>query len=123
MLNVPDAATFANLGLSLLQANGTTYTLRRTTRTAVSGKPWDVASTTDSDITVYGMLDDYTERERDGVAVQATDRRYIIAAKDMTVVPTPGDKLLDGTLSMEVVSVRTVRAAATDVLYYLQVRR
>ena len=116
-------ADMAAMALSLLTSKGTTFTLRRTAVTTATGKPWMSASTSDTDTTVHGILDDYTAMQRDGQAVQATDRRYIIAASDLSSPPAPGDDFLDGSTVYEVVSVQTVRQAGTDVLYYLQVRR
>lgn len=119
-----NTAAKADMALRLIKNLGTTYDLNRDTQTPVSATPWKVQSTATTNQTVYGILDDFTHSQRDGVVVKDSDRQYIIAAKgdngDFT--PEPGDELVDDSKKLEVIAVKTVRAGATDVIHYLHTR-
>jgi len=119
-----NTAAKADMALRLIKNLGTTYDINRDTQTPVSATPWKVQSTATTNQSVYGILDDFTHSQRDGVVVKDSDRQYIIAAKgdngDFT--PEPGDEFVDDSKKLEVIAVKTVRAGATDVIYYLHTR-
>jgi len=119
---VANNAQKAASALLLLQANGTTYTMKRVAPTPVSGTPWKVQSNTTTTQTVNGILDDFRASQRDGTVIQEADRQYIIAASGLTFTPEVGDQLIDSSKDLEVVGVRTIRAGDTDVIHYLHVR-
>ena len=54
--------------------------------------------------------------------MRLNDRRYLVAASDLSVVPQPTDTLTDGSTKYEIVAVNTLRAKSTDVCYYLHAR-
>jgi hypothetical protein len=116
-------AAMAKRVLGLVTRTGTSYTLSRTARTPNSSTPWKVSTATDSSITVRGILDDFRAAEVDGTVVKAGDRRYMLAASGMTLVPQPGDALTEDGDIFRVVQVQAVRPAGTDLLYILQVRK
>lgn len=108
----------------MLQQHGASYTLTRATATPASASPWKQAAAISTAYTVYGVLADYTTMERATMKLETTDRRYLIAASGLSVVPQPGDTLTDGGTLMVVVEVETAaRYQTTDILYYLRVRR
>ena len=117
-----DATQTATRAIRGLQRAGTTYTLTRTTVTADTDAPWKVGSTATATTTASGILDDFRAGERDGETIRAHDRRYLVAASGLSFVPEPGDSLSDGGQRFRVVTVQTLRAAAVDAAYYLQVR-
>jgi len=120
---VPDAAATATRALDQLQRGGTTYTLTRTAATVATDEPWKVDSASATAYTVTGILADFTATERANTHIGTTDRRYLIAASGLAIVPEPGDTLTDDSEILTVVSVQPIRCKATDVLYFLHVGR
>ncbi len=117
-----NATNIATNALAAVQRSGTTFTLTRQTVTTASDTPWKKSGASDATHTLNGILDDYRDAERDGEIIRLNDRRYLVAASGLSVVPQPTDTLLDGSTSYEIVAVNTIRAKSTDVCYYLHAR-
>lgn len=116
-----NATKVASNALATIKRNGTTYSIKSTTVTPNGSSPWKTGSTSSSTQTVNGILNDFTASQRDGTIVQDRDRRYLISASGITT-PSVGDELTDGSDTMRVQSVETIRAKSTDVIHYLHVR-
>ena len=117
-----NATNIATNALAAIKRSGTTFTLTRQTVTTAGATPWKKSGASDATHTLNGMLDDYRDAERDGEIVRLNDRRYLVAASDLSVVPQPTDTLTDGSTKYEIVAVNTIRAKSTDVCYYLHAR-
>ena len=65
------------------------------------------ASETTSDTTIKGVIEDVNAREVNDL-VQAGDRRLLIAAADVTAIPTVKDKILVSSVTHQVIRVRTI---------------
>ncbi len=117
-------AAKADLAKRLLETHGVSYDINRQTQTPTTATPWKVESTATSNRSVFGILDDFKQSQRDGVVVKNTDRKYLVAAKgdDGDFVPAVGDQFVDDTDKLEIINVQIVRAGASDVLYSLHVR-
>ena len=63
----------------------------------------------------------YRDRDIDGSRILATDKKYILAANGLAVVPKPGDFLQDGT-TYTIITPKTYEVAGTVIAYVLQVR-
>ena len=117
-----NATNIATNALKTIQRNGSTYTLTRQTVTTGGSTPWKKSGSSDATHTLNGILDDYRDAERDGEIIRMSDRRYLVAASGLSVVPQPTDTITDGSTKLEIVSVNAIRAKSTDVCYYLQGR-
>lgn len=85
------------------------------------------ASTTNHSVT--GVILEYSARAggnrlADGSLIEETDRKVLISPKGMTVVPQAGrHRLTVGSDTYEIVRVKQLSPAGTNVLYELQVRK
>jgi len=82
-----------------------------------------------NDLTVKALLLSYRDRDVDGSKIMADDRRCILAASGMTVIPKTGDLITpsgdtddpsSGTYS--VIRVKTYEVQGTPFAYVLQIR-
>jgi len=115
-------AAKATSALATIKKVGTTFTLSKITVTPSGSEPWKQASSSTATETVYGILEDFSGRERDGTIVRERDRRYLVAASGISAAPIPGDELTDGSDQLRVQSVQTIRSGSVDVLHYLHAR-
>lgn len=80
-----------------------------------------LASNTNSDTSVKGMVLNYRDSQFDGDIVQRGDRKIVIRASD-GVVPEVQDLVLDGSDNYRIVNVRQIEQAGTDLVYVCQGR-
>lgn len=64
----------------------------------------------------------YADRYIDGTRIRAGDRRAIVAALGLAITPEPGDRLIDGGKTWEVVHVAEKRSGPTALAYVCQLR-
>lgn len=115
-------ASRAASALAAIKRAGTTYTLATTTVTPSGSEPWKESSSSTADQTANGILDDFRAFERDGEIVRARDRRYLVAASGLSPGPAPGDELTDGSDTLRVESVQTIRSGDVDIIHFLHTR-
>ena len=66
----------------------------------------------------------YDPRYIDGNLIQHTDRKALIAAKGMSIVPdAERDQLIAGNETLRIVTVTKTSPGGEDIIYELQVRR
>ena len=87
------------------------------------------ASTSSTETTVRGVVENYSSREIDGTSVLRGDRKWTIAAKDI-VRPSPNDVVDLGETTAEgnsvretVISVQPQMSGDEAAMYVLQLRR
>ena len=104
----------------LISDKGKSVTIRTiTTTTPVkSYRPVEA----NSDETGKAIVIEYTARDVDGSTVQTGDKRYLVAAKGLTVAPTSQARLIDGSDELEIVRVTRLSPAGTDLVYDCQCR-
>ncbi len=108
----PIAATAARL----LTRFGRTVYLRSTNQ--VGGEAWNPALGS-VDTPAIGVIREYTLEER-GDLIPDGDQLAIL---DGTASPTVAQKLVDGGIEMEIVSVAKVAPGSTPLVYFCRVRR
>lgn len=69
--------------------------------------------------TVRGVFINYNERDVDGTSVLMDDRKLLLQARGLTMVPETGDTLDD---EVQIISVRTIKAGSTVIAYTCQTR-
>jgi len=84
-------------------------------------RPWDGASD-GSTATTTGVFTNYTRREVDGTKIQANDKRLFIAAANLTGDIMNASKVIDGSVTYQVINVRVVQPGPVVIGYDLQVR-
>lgn len=93
--------------------------LQRVTKGGTPYNPTETTSYVDATIVVL----DYDVREIDGSRVLATDKKVLMAKKDLAITPTTSDRLLIGGVAHPIVDVRPLAPGGTVVLWQLQVRK
>ena len=78
-------------------------------------------SQTTVDTTVRGVLEDVNLREVNDL-IQATDKRLLIAAADVTAAPTTADEVVIGGTVYQVIRVTTIEQDNTPITYELILR-
>ena len=79
------------------------------------------AAETNTDTVVRGVLEDVNLREVNDL-IQATDKRLIIAAADLTNTPTTADKVLVSSVVHQIIRVDTIEQDNTAITYELILR-
>lgn len=104
----------------LLATHGYDLTLKRTqdggTYNTATGAVTGGTTTTE---TVRGMFINYMEEEVAGTSIEADDRKLILQARGMTMVPDTGDLVDD---EVQILDVRKIQSGATVIAYICQTR-
>lgn len=104
----------------LLATHGYDVTLKRVqdggTYNTTTGRVSGGTTTTE---TVRGMFINYLKEEVDGSSIEADDRKLILQALGMTMVPDTGDIVND---EVQIINVQTIQSGATVVAYICQTR-
>jgi hypothetical protein len=104
----------------LLATHGYTLSLKRTNSGGSYSTATGKVSGGDTLLEdVRGVFIDYRESDIDGTSILADDRKLLLQARDMTMIPAPGDVVGD---DVQVVSVRTIKSGNTIVAYTCQTR-
>jgi len=118
-MTVDYAAARADAAAGITEG-GTTATLRKPGTT--SGPAHNPTRTPGAEYECKVLVLDYRLSERDGVLVQANDRKVMIAAEGLAVAPEPGDALTVGGVAYAVVSAMPFAPGGSVVYYEAQVR-
>ena len=111
----------AKTALNLITKFGATHKIRRATNTPPSN-PWEPPTTSNTDYSCQAVVTEYSAREIDGVNILATDRRAVVAAAGLVIVPATTDLLLLDSTVYTIARVKHIKPADVVIAYELQVR-
>lgn len=112
-----DYTELADAASELIYEFGRDLSLRRYNKTG--GNAWDpITSIVDQAVT--GIVRDYTAAERGAIGVPESDMLAILAGN---LSPAVDQKLVDGSVEMEIISVLTKKPGDTPLVHFLQVRK
>lgn len=114
------ATSLRKVASKLMSKFGGTATIRRVTPGAYNTTTGTVSETT-TDTAVRGVLEDVNLREVNDL-IQATDKRLLIAAADISSAPTTADEVLIGGVTYQVIRVITIEQDNTPITYELILR-
>jgi hypothetical protein len=114
------ATSLRKVASKLMSKFGGTATIRRVTPGAYNTTTGTVSETT-TDTAVRGVLEDVNLREVNDL-IQATDKRLLIAAADISSTPTTADEVLIGGVTYQVIRVITIEQDNTPITYELILR-
>lgn len=114
------ATSLRKVASKLMSKFGGTATIRRVTPGAYNTTTGTVSETT-TDTAVRGVLEDVNLREVNDL-IQATDKRLLIAAADISSAPTIADEVLIGGITYQVIRVITIEQDNTPITYELILR-
>jgi len=107
----------------LLIQFGRSMTLRKLAEGAYDPATGGAPAPTATDYTVIGVLLQYSDMYINGGTILKQDRRCIIAAKGMTVVPELGDRIIADGVTYAVLEVVVKEVSAVPATYVMQIRR
>lgn len=117
-----DYASLRATAQRLIQKNGRTITYTQKGSTIPDpAKPWE-AKTGDSISTLKASFIEFTLEQVRGNLVQAGDKRILVAADDLGLTPGNEDKVTDGTIIWNIVSVGIIDPSDAAVLYDFHLR-
>lgn len=116
------ASDISNDVLSALTEYGRSVTLTVNNEGDYDPATGTVSGDSETDYTVTGLLLGYKDQDIDGSRILANDRKCILAASGMSVVPTSGDILTASSVDYSVIAVKTYEVNGTDFAYVLQIR-
>lgn len=114
------ATSLRKVASKLMSKFGGTATIRRVTPGAYNTTTGTVSETT-ADTAVRGVLEDVNLREVNDL-IQATDKRLLIAAADISSAPTTADEVLISGIIYQVIRVITIEQDNTPITYELILR-
>lgn len=107
---------------TLLAEKGQEVTITTRTSGSYSTSTGTAAQTT-ATTTANAAVFDYPLKDVDGTRILRGDKRVLLSAEGLTVVPDTTDRVTIGGVVHHVIDVQVVAPAGDAVLYKLQVRR
>ena len=80
-----------------------------------------VIGETESDTAIKGVVQNITQREVNDL-VQASDKRLIVAAKELTTAPETKDRVVISSVVHQIIEVQTIEQDNTAITYELVLR-
>ena len=114
------ATPLRKVASKLMAKFGGVVTIRTVTPGAYNTTTGAITETT-TDATIRGVLEDVNAREVNEL-VQASDKRLIIAAADVTAAPSTVDRVLISSISHQIIRVDTIEQDNTAITYELILR-
>jgi len=114
------ATSLRKTASKLMSKFGGVATIRTVTPGAYNPTTGTVSEAT-SDTAVRGVLEDVNLREVNDL-IQATDKRLLIAAADVTAAPTTADEVVISGTTYQVIRVTTIEQDNTAITYELILR-
>jgi len=114
------ATSLQKVASKLMGKFGGVATIRTVTAGTYNPTTGTVSETT-ADTVVRGVLEDVNLREANDL-IQATDKRLLIAATDVSAAPTTADEVLITGTTYQVIRVVTIEQDNTPITYELILR-
>lgn len=114
-------AATAKKALKMIKAKGLAMTLRVTSAGTFDPATGQVLGSTTTDYACYGLLQTPGWKDsvtyKDGTKVLSSDKAVLIAASGLGAVPAPGDVLIVGGVTWNVMLVQTTDPGGVALLY------
>lgn len=108
--------TLIALADRLIRKKGRTIILRRVTKTPAANE-WEQPSIVNSDQTIKGVFLGKLKRNINGEIIETDIETVLIAALDLTTVPTTDDLIIDGSRQRVIVKIEPVKPGDESVFY------
>jgi hypothetical protein len=109
-----------NLASRLIIKKGRTVTLRRFDETP-GAQPWDPPTVVNDDHSIKAVFLGKMKQDRDGTLIQSDEELVLVAAKDLTIVPTTDDVIVDGSTILKIATADDLKPGDENVMYTLGV--
>ena len=114
------ATSLRSTAAKLMSKFGGQVTMRRIALGSYNATTGTISDTA-TDTVIRGVLQDVSKREVNEL-VQASDKRLIIAAADLTVAPTTTDKVLINAVTHQIITIATIEQDNLAITYELILR-
>jgi len=114
------ATSLRKVAQKVIKQFGGSVTVRFVTPGTYNTTTGAITETT-SDSAIQGVLDNVNVREVNEL-VQASDRKLIVAAADLTTVPNTEDRAVISNVSYQIIQVQTIEQDNTAIVYELILR-
>lgn len=104
----------------LMAKFGTLATIRRVVPGVYNPEIGTVSQST-TDYSIKGIFEDVIQSQTNDL-VKATDRRFTVAAADITIVPTTADRLIYNGAQLEIILVNRTEQEGSNIIYELITR-
>ena len=114
------ASPLRKVASKLMAKFGGVATIRRVTPGVYNPTTGTVSETT-ADTAVRGVLEDVNVREVNDL-IQSGDKRFTVAAADVTTAPSTADRVLIGGITHQIIRVTTIEQDNTAITHELILR-
>tara|TARA_Y100000015_G_scaffold2982_1_gene2798 strand:- start:260 stop:616 length:357 start_codon:yes stop_codon:yes gene_type:complete len=114
------AQSLEKVASNVIDALGADVTIRYVTAGTYNTTTGAVAETT-SDTAIKGVVEAISQREVNDL-VQASDKRLIVAAKELATAPETKDRVVISTVVHQIIQVQTIDQDNTAITYELVLR-
>lgn len=117
-----DYNEIAQDALTSIQEAGRSFSITRSTGTF---NPATNVITGPAPITynIPGVMTSFANRDIDGEVIRLQDRKILLAAAGLPIVPNTSDKVTDGSDVWNIINVEEIRPASIPILYKIHVRK
>lgn len=112
---------FKQLAQRLITNFGTTGTLNRATA-STTGNEWEAPEITTQKYKCDAVIFGYTSFEINGVNILKDDRKILVPARSLDIVPCETDTISIGSIEFSIISVKTLAPSGDPITYELQAR-
>lgn len=113
---------FKKLALNKIEKYGVGMTLKRSTLTGDTNKPWEPPTVQETSYTCFGLILEYDAREIDGIVIKRDDRKIMVASESLSTAPTTSDVIEVGSVSYSIQNIASLAPSNDPIMYTLQVR-
>ena len=107
----------------LIRKKGRAIVLRRTVKTPPDpSKPWTV-DTQNFNYNRIGVFINFEEKQIDGTLIHQEDQRLLFSAKNLLIIPSVEDVVIDETAEWKIIWIRPLKPGMQTIIYEAQVRR
>lgn len=106
----------------LITKYGAAMTLRRTSGGTYNPNAGSISGATTTDYPCRGVIQEYRAGEIDGMSVLFGDKKILVSASGLAIVPESEDLLIIGSNTYSVINNSPLSPGGVDVIYTVQVR-
>lgn len=106
----------------LIEKKGRAIVVRRLVKVEADN-PWELPDETDNDDhPAFGVFIGKTLENRDGTIIQKENETVLVAALNLSIVPTTEDLIIDGAATRVIAAVEPVKPGEEDVLFSIDLK-
>lgn len=105
----------------LIEKKGRAIVVRRLDKTEPDNA-WEQPIVVNDDHDAFGVFIGKTLENRDGTIIQKENETVLVAALNLSIVPTTEDLIIDGAVTRVIAAVEPTKPGAEDVLFSIELK-